>query len=182
MKSQEKTYSFKREYRRTRANLFRKDRPFVKVFRPEDMGVLWAAYKTGTFQLPDLNQEEFTSYIGNTLSNYSDIWLIEDIHKKFNDGHGPIGLVLGMHNGWETTIDFQWFNWATARNKLRSSVSFLHKSRYDKKVGVFTLHGDDSFHRLTKYGVLFKAGVIPKYDGSNDRYIYYQRGRKSWQK
>lgn len=148
-----------------------------------DMGVLWAAYRMGSFNMEEgLSQEELTEYFLDLFSKYHYGWMIEDRHNGFSDQWGPVGFMLGVYNGWELEPHFEGFQWSSTRNILRAIVSFLQMIRYQKEIGVVNVHclkQDKRFYdRVCQYGVLSYVGRIPHGDIRGDRFIYCVRGRK----
>ena len=176
--------------RELRERLFKSGRPHIRpleVFNEDgtygrDMGVLWAAYKKGSFDLPEMEQGEFADYMIQTLSGYNVGWMVEDVNKKFSEGRGPVGIFAGAVNEWELEPHFDPFTWATKRNRLKAVVSFLQMMKHDREVGivnVYSLNKDAEFYkRMKKYGVLYYVGKVPHGDIRGDRHIFFVRGKK----
>lgn len=178
-----------------RDRLFRVNRPRLRPIElfdgqtfGKDMGVMWAAYKLGTFDdriEPGLSQIEFANLMVNIASEYTDSWLVEDKNPKYKNEYGPVGWFAAVYNGWEIEPHFEKFSWATSRNILRSVVSFLQMMRYDKRVAVVSVYSRKRdkkfFDHVTGYGVLRYAGKIPRGEVDSDRYIYYTNGKKKCQ-
>jgi hypothetical protein len=149
----------------------------------KDMAVLWAAYQKGSFQhIGELSQEEFTDKVLEYLGNYHFAWVVEDKNYKFPSGYGAVGLIVGKFDGWALEPHWMPFSWATARNRLRTAVSFFQMARYEKGVGVLNIYSGekdvDFFHNLKKrYGVVYYIGKFPRGDYGEDRYIFYARGK-----
>lgn len=171
-----------------RDRLFKTSRPNIREMSlvdqqgyTKDMGILWGAYKEGSFDLPEGSQEEFAQYMMQEVNPYDKKWMIEDSN-AFCGGYGPVGMMCGVYNGYELEPHFQAFSWATPRNILRAIVSFLQMMRYDKEIGVVNVHSLKEskrlFNHVCRYGVLTYATKIPHGDIRGDRYIYYVRGRK----
>ncbi len=174
--------------------LFKKDRPNIRPLEiytdsgiGKDMGILWAAYKKGSFlKLPaDLDKDEFSILFENIVSQYTKGWIIEDSNASFSDNYGAVGFVLAVSNDWELEPHFEKFSWSTKRNTLRSCVSFFQMMKYNKDIGivnVLTSDNDDKryFKKLNKYGVLNFVGTVPKGDINGDRHIFYVKGKKKW--
>ena len=173
-----------------RDRLFKTSRPNIREMSlideqgyTKDMGILWGAYKQGSFDLPEVTQEEFATNMLNETTPYSKKWLIEDKNSQFGGGYGPVGMVCAFYNGWELEPHLEVFSWATKRNILRVAVSFFQMMRYDKEVGIVNVHSlkdtTGFFNHVEKYGVLKFAAKIPDGDKRGDKYVYYIRGRKS---
>ena len=175
-----------------RDRLFRVNRPHIRPLEllngdnyGKDMAILWAAYKLGSFEEriePGLEQKEFAALFITIASGYNLGWMIEDRNAKFKNEYGPIGIVLAVSNGWELEPHFEKFQWASAKNILKSFVAFLQMMRYDKTIGIVNIYSlKDSknlFDHITEYGVLRYATKIPKGDIRGDRYIYYTHGKR----
>jgi hypothetical protein len=149
----------------------------------KDMAVLWAAYLKGSFKdIGKLSQEEFTVKVLEYLSGFDFAWIVEDDNYKFPSGHGAVGLIVGKFDGWALEPHWMPFSWASARNRLRTAVSFFQMARYEKGVGVLNIYSGEKdvnfFHNLKKrYGVVYYIGKFPRGDYGEDRYIFYARGK-----
>jgi len=172
-----------------RDRLFKASRPNIREMSlideqgyTKDMGILWGAYKQGSFDMPEVSQEDFAEFMMQEIQPYKKKWLIEDNNAKYADGYGPVGMMCAVYNGWELEPHFEPFSWASPRNTLRAVVSFLQMMRYDKDVGIVNVYslkdGKGFFNHVSEYGVLKYATKIPNGDVKGDRYIYYIRGRK----
>lgn len=172
-----------------RDRLFKSSRPNIREMSlidqqgyTKDMGILWGAYIQNSFDMPETTQEDFAGLMVREINPYQKKWLVEDANIKFSEGYGPIGMMVARYNGWELEPEFISFSWASPRNILRATVSFLQMMRYDKDVGIVNVHSlkksKDFFNHVSKYGVLKYAAKIPNGDERGDRYIYYVRGRK----
>lgn len=174
-----------------RDRLFKDSRPNIRPLeiidetgKLKDMGILWAAYKAGSFKgfQKDMEKDIFTQEILNLVGSYNVGWLIEDKNNSFKDNYGAIGLILALSNDWEVEPYFLSFNWASLRNEIRGYVSYFQMMRYDKNVGIVNLKVVDEVYtrflkKLQKYGVINYTGVIPKGDINGDRHIFYVRGK-----
>lgn len=161
--------------------LFKKSKPLVRPLTKDDLWVLWAAYKEGSFPLPEMSKDDFYSYILKVISAYSSAWLIEDDSKVFKDKRGPVCIILVHSNGWKIEPHVDWFKWATKQNILRSSVRFFNWVKQSKEVGVCVVKSlkktSNLFHHIRSYGVLNFVGRIPGGDKRGDEYIFSIRGR-----
>ena len=147
------------------------------------MGILWAAHKKKNFgHIGTTTQEEFAQSI-EEIASHNDLMMIEDHNKGYKD-YGPVGAVSVSTDGWKVFPHVEYFPWATKRNILRSTVSFLQMTRY-KKIGCVEVRClEDSktlFDKCIKYGVLFGGFKIPGGDPRGDELIYSIRGRKKCQ-
>lgn len=170
-----------------RDRLFKSSRPNIREMSlmdnegyTKDMGILWGAYKMGSFG--ETTQEDFAHHMMSEVQPYAKKWLVEDFNAKYESGYGAVGMVCAVYNGWELEPRLEMFPWSTPRNTLRTAVSFLQMMRYNKDIGIVNIYSlEDSkkfFHHVSKYGVLNYATKIPNGDASGDRYIYYVRGKK----
>jgi len=172
-----------------RDRLFKTSRPNIREMElvnqqryTKDMSILWGAYKRGSFDLPDISQEDFAEVMIGATGPYQKKWMIEDSNSKFSDGYGPIGMVCAAYDGWELTPSLEMFSWASPRNALRAAVSFFQMMRYDKGVGIVSINSlkdeKNFYNHVSRYGVLKYIAKIPNGDERGDRYMYYIRGRK----
>ena len=175
-----------------RDRLFKSSRPHVRPLqlfedgKGKDIGILWAAYKAGSFDIPqmpqDLDRDQFIDFMLDVISRYSKGWIVEDKNREFKEGYGAVGFILAADNGWELEPHFEKFSWASARNVLRTFVSFLQMMRYSKEIGIVNLYTLEThknlFDHVSEYGVLRYVGKMPHGDIRGDRYIYYTRGKK----
>lgn len=145
----------------------------------KDMAVLWAAYKAGSFNLPkDLSQEDFVQAAEKIVSNYGQMWVVDDECGAFKDGKGPIAIVGTNVDGLQVMAEGQPFRWAKKKHLIRASVAFLQMIRYSKKTGVCFVKGAQPQYRflraLQKYDVLHYIGKV-----DDNGYLFSVRGRGS---
>lgn len=125
--------------------LFKKSRPLIrklvimegdKVSR--DIGVLWAAYKAGSFpELPvDMDEDQFLGAIDALQKSKGQVWLIDDFNPAYKDKRGPVAMACTSTVDLVVNAEGCAFKWATKRNILRCSVSFLHMIRRSKATGI----------------------------------------------
>lgn len=177
------------EGREKRAVLFKKDRPFIRPIQifdkdkyHKDIGILWVAYQKKPFQWlkPNLNQEQFGRKIEDVSKN-EELLVAEDHNKNFKVP-GMVGLFSVTSDGWKYEPHVQFMPWASKKNILRATVSFLQYIRYSKKVGVCVVHSIEEslplFDKCCEYGVLHKVGKIVNGDPRGDEWIYSVRGKK----
>lgn len=144
------------------------------------MGWLWAAYKAGSFKMPEgLDQAQFVAEMQARLGAFEN-FIVDDDSAKFKAGRGPVALICVSSDGWRYEPVIAYFKWATKRNMLRVAVSFFHKSALSSKVGVCVIRWGKSvlLDHLKNYGVLFPRGRIPMGSANGDEYIYSVLGRK----
>lgn len=169
-----------------RERLFKRSRPEARRLEildgeaySKDLGILWAAYKAGSFKYPDeLTQEEFVLQIEESMKRYQHSWLLYDDSKAFSSGRGPVALIGANTLGLIVEPVCVFFKWATPRNKLRVSVAFLNMIRHSKKTGIVLVRTEKSKmtlpDHLKRYDMLYYVGKT----GEND-YLYSVRGRGS---
>ena len=171
-----------------RDRLFKRGRPNIRPLIIEengkphkDIGLLWVAYKKGSFPLfpVDMKEPEFFQYVLK-LSDEHGLYVAEDYNKEY-EGLGPIAVISVKTDGWKVEPHTNFFNWATVRNKLRSTVAFFQMVRY-QKIGCCVVYSlIDSkplFDKVQEYGVLNYVGRIPNGDMRGDEYMYTIRGKK----
>ena len=172
--------------RKRRDILFKRFRPNVRPFNlydgdkfHKDMGILWASYSRKPFIEEDLTQQDFAKLITD-LFNDSEMFLLEDLNKAYNES-GPIGLVWAFSDGWEVEPYVIFFDWATNRNKLASSVSFFQWIRFKRALGLCKVEAlEDSvplFRKCIDYGVLKYSGRLRAIDPRGTLYFYYIKGK-----
>ena len=170
-----------------RDRIFRKSKPFFRKADlinldgsyGADMGILWAAYKAGSFAAPEgMTQEQFAEWVMGTARRFTTLWLGEDDSKAFKTGRGPVGIVGTNQDGLLVTAEGQPFKWARKRNVLRLTVGFLHMITKSKKTGICMVKGDEksmpTLDHMKKYGLLYYIGKT-----SPSEFLYSVRGRGS---
>ena len=172
-----------------RQRLFKHGKPLIRpleIYNGEgyskDIGILWAAYKRKPFEIfgQGLSQQDFAESI-EQLASKADLMVIDDENKGYKD-KGPIVFLSLFSNGWKSQPQVEFFPWATIKNKLRASVTFLHWIRYSKEVGVIEIRGlkEDKplLEKCMDYGVLFYSGKVIGGHPTGNEYIYSVKGRK----
>lgn len=151
----------------------------------DDMGVLWAAYKAGSFPLieQELDMAQFAKTIIATAITLQEMAIVEDGNKAFGSGRGPVAIIGISSDGWRHEPHIDYFKWATKRNILRVTIQFLQMARYSKEVGVIIARSlkptSELFMRAAKdYGVLNFVGRIPHGTVRGDEYVFSVAGKK----
>jgi hypothetical protein len=169
-----------------RDRLFKKGRPRFRKAElinkdgyGKDMGVLWAAYKAGSFEAPPgMTQELFAEWIIEHAKVFKDLLIGEDRSKAYQGGLGPVVIVGVNQQNLLVEAVGQAFKWATKRNILRLSVAFLHMTTLSKKTGVCMVKTNGKNQKLADhmkdYRLLFYIGKT-----GNDEHLYAVRGRGS---
>ncbi len=180
-----------KQYKIKRDRLFSKDRPYIRPLKiydgdkyHTDIAILWAAYERNEYyDFPeDLTQESFADYI-EEISQHKELLMAEDFNKGYKE-RGPVAFVMVDYpDYWRMMPHVIFFSWATPKNVLRSTVSFLQKVRYSRTIGVCIIHSLEQsknlFDRCIKYGVLSYVGKMRRGDPRGDDFIYSVRGRKN---
>ncbi len=164
--------------------LFRAERPLIRKLAikqgegfTKDIGVLWAAYKAGSFaDLPEgMNEADFLTAI-EALQKEKTVWLIDDFNPAYKDKRGPVAMACTSSADLIVSVEGCAFKWATKRNLLRCAASFLHLIRQSRATGVCMVKcnkaGETLMKHLMKYKVLYFMGCAAK-----DSYLYSARGK-----
>jgi hypothetical protein len=168
-----------------RDRLFKKSRPHFRkadllnldgTYGP-DMGILWAAYRAGSFEAEEgMDQAKFADWAVDRARRFTTLWIGEDESKAFKSGRGAVGIVGTNQDGLLVTAEGQPLRWATKRNALRLCVSFLHMITKSNKTGICMVKGNEVtmplLDHMKEYGLLYYIGkTAPK------EYLYSVRGR-----
>lgn len=171
-------------FKEKRERLFKPERPLIRKLEvksgddySKDMSVLWAAYKAKSFNLPEgLTQEDFVKAMEHHLSQFGQVWVVDDKNKAFKDGRGQVGLVLSSSVDLIVEARFSFFKWATKRNILRAAAAFLNMVTYSNKTGICMVRARPEQRvlpdHLSGYGLLYYMGKA-----SESEYLYSVRGR-----
>ena len=149
------------------------------------MGILWAAYKAGSFPMiaQELEMGDFAKAIIAIAITQHEMAVVEDDSKTYQSGRGPVAIIGIRSDGWRHEPHVDYFKWATKRNILRVTIQFLQMARYSKEVGVVMVHSpketSNLFMRAAKdYGVLNFVGRVPHGTPRGDEYIFSTIGKK----
>lgn len=175
--------------REKRERLFKKGRPIIRQMEfldgdeyHKDVKVAWVAHSKAKFySIPDgATQDQFVDILID-FNRHAGLHLVDDFNSAYKEGIGPVGIVQIGGDDWRALPHVEFFPWATARNILRCTVSFLHMMKY-KKIGVCVIYALKEsvplFDKCTEYGVLFKSGMIAGGSPRGDEYIYSIRGKR----
>lgn len=173
--------------RERRERLFRKTRPLVRRLEmldgetySRDAGVLWAAYKAGSFvDLPaDLTAEQFGETLENLQKTFDQVWVIDDFNPAYKDRRGPVALACTKSFDLVVNAEGVAFKWASKRNVLRCAASFLNMLKHSKKTGICMVKGAKPqvpmLKHLAKYDLLYYVGKP-----SEGEWLFSIRGRGS---
>jgi hypothetical protein len=147
----------------------------------KDLWLLWATYDLGGFSHIErkLDQQAFTDEILRQISFMSNVWIIEDDCPWFEAKHGPVALLGVLTDGhWKVEPHFEFFQWASARLRLRAMVFALQWIPKDKRVAVCILRSPERFlpllrHVVQKYRMGYFVGRITSgIPPGEDEFIY----------
>ena len=150
-------------------------RPFDAV---ADMPVMQQAYQAGSFKklARDLSEDDFRQVLFEFCQRKYACLIVEDAHR-------PVAFVAIDHDGWRVEPHVDFFEWASARARFRSSIAFFKMMRSSPEVGVCVVRAiADSvrlFDHLCRREVLRLCGQIPAGDPRGDEWLYYVRGSKA---
>lgn len=130
----------------------------------KDMAIMWAAHKAGSFQLPDVPQEDFAQAILDTLVQYESAWIVEDDNSKYSSGRGPVAIILVKTDGFVIRPDVDYFKWASKRNVVRTTVAFFNWVRFSKDVSLCVFGSTPESKPL--YWRMRELGIMVTYVGN----------------
>lgn len=169
-----------------RDRLFNGGKPLVRRLEildgegySHDLAVIWAAYKAGSFKLPEnLTQEDFVKEIENYFSKFAQVWVVDDKNQNFSTKNGQVGIVLTNTADLIIEAKFGFFKWASKRNILRATAAFLNMVKHSTKTGICLVRTDKEHRTLPEhlkdYELLYLVGKVSQND-----YLYSIRGRGS---
>ena len=170
-----------------RERLFRKTRPMVRRLEimdgeayTRDIGVLWAAYKAGSFATlkPEMDENEFIAEIEALQKVHDQVWIIDDFNAAYKDQRGPVALACTKSFDLVVNAEGVMFKWASKRNALRCAASFLNMLKHSKKTGICMVKGSRAqvpfLKHLAGYDLLYYVGKP-----SEAEWLFSIRGRGS---
>ena len=166
-----------------RKRFFKGEKPFIRQFTIDDMWILWAAYKEGSFpNLPEMQKDEFYTFIRGRLQGYQFLFLVEDNNRRFKSGRGPVCLIVANTDGWKFEPHVDYFKWATKYNIIRTTLTFLNWVSFKKEIGVCIIRSLKDTVPLFKYmrefiGITY-VGTIRGGDIRGDESIFSLSGKK----
>lgn len=172
--------------RERRERLLKRGEPFVRPLDlAKDAWVLWAAYDLKSFpSLPrGLKTEQLFELVGAWAKRHSQVLLIEANHKFYREKRGPIAMVTIDNFDWQIEPRFDFFFWATKRQRLAAAVAFLQMIRHTRKVGVCVVRVDEKDvpfceHIAERYELLEKCGELPNASPSGTQYLFCRTGKR----
>lgn len=169
-----------------RDRLFKNGKPLVRKLEllngegySKDTGVLWAAYKSGSFNLPqELSHQDFVHTIEELLSRYDKVWIVDDGNRNFSSHRGQVCIVFTNQINMIVDTEFGYFKWATKRNILRATAAFLNMIKNSSKTGICLVRTPVEKRglcdHLKHYDLLYYVGRT-----AENEYLYSIRGRGS---
>ena len=169
-----------------RDRLFKKGKPLARKLvilngegYSKDVGILWAAYKAGSFEFPEgMTQEDFVAAVSGLIDQYGQAWIMDDVNISFSDKRGQVCIVFATIVGLLVEARFGFFRWATKRNILRVTASFLNMIKNSSKTGICIVRTDKDRRNLCdhlkQYDLLYYIGR-----SAENEYLYSIRGRGS---
>ena len=137
-----------------------------KPIEAEDVSYAWAAYRGGSLDEifeSDLTAAEFKSAFEQFVTRRFDgAWTLSAETTK---GFIPVGIALGFWPHQEAmqfmVMDsFEWFPWASPRNKIESAVRFLHLVREEvPMIGFVRPEDKDYVAMIARHGILNRVGT-----------------------
>ena len=132
----------------------------------DDFQWLWAAYKNGEggfapeIFAPGLSQEDFKDHLDRVLQRLDEVLIMEAKHPT--KGMIPMGLASMAIVENFVMPHFDWFWWASPRNKLECAVKFFLKHGEDVPFFI-AVPAKTEVHRflghLARYQVVKKVGI-----------------------
>ena len=174
-----------KDLRLRRERLLKRDEPRVRPLEQVDAWVLYGAYDLGSFPaLPKgLKPAELVAHIGAWATRHSSVLMIEENHRYFKAKRGPVAMVTIDNFGWQVEPQFDFFFWATKRQRLAAIIGFLQMIRYSKQVGVCVVKvGQKDVaiceHIVERYDLLRPCGRLPNAREDGTEFIYFLKGRR----
>lgn len=141
---------------------------------------LWAAYQMDTWAdlfAVNLTKDAFTEKVLEMLGAVDFDWIID---AKSENGMRPVGIVLGNFRAAGRGVEphVEWFPWATPRNKLEGSATFLYEVGKRYKSFIYSTEDNTVFwDRVCLYRVLKRGCKIGEYFGPKEgAMMYYTPG------
>jgi len=169
-------------------NLFKNNRPVIREFKPVDgadagdLPYIWDAYKSGYLkELPeDMSMDDFLGFTEEVLNRVQEAVIVEDFIKGKLE---PVAFVVSKNDGWLLEPHVQYFKNASPRNKLRTYVAFLKKTKYRKDIGACLVRVPTDTKNLTnhieQYGLLEYVGKIWNGTKTGNEYLYSVRCKRN---
>ena len=151
----------------------------------DDYPWLWVAYNKGAFeelQFADgLQAEQFSEYMDIVIQNYYSRDGTIVVGEAYFEKHGvnaPVCVTFVDKSQLAFFPHVIWFDWASPRNIIESTVNFLKDLVKDGNVVIFSERKTMFFFsHMARYGILNRRGTLKNYFSDGGDAIIYQ-GRK----
>jgi hypothetical protein len=151
----------------------------IRLFMPDDMGLMWDQCKSGNLPLPSeasTDPAEFNKNLKRLIGMYNSHWIVED------DGE-PVAAMFIKTDGWTIEPHVEFFAGTTPAAIFRSYLHFfgsLIKQGLKGSCIIKAFEGNKNlFDRLVKKGVLLYVGEIPEGDPNGTIYQYCLKPNRS---
>lgn len=151
----------------------------VRPVDSDDFKYLWAAYRSGDFDLPvpeGLEAKDFDAVVLSVMAGFDDWRIVTAPTKR---GVIPVGLFGGqvMDDRKNLSSHVLWFPWASERNKLEAMVRYLANMRHDFIIlAKASFDFRDFFNHVCRYGVLRRVGTINGWFDGEPCALYQSQG------
>lgn len=148
---------------------------------------MWAAYNMGGLRtwFPDgleESQSEFTGSVLTLLDSYYKVGGISYIAEGFNEGKKaavPIAFVAVDFFQSAAWPHVEWFSWATPRNKIEATVTFLQELKRDTPIMIISKPETvPFFSHMGRYGLLQRKATLKGFMPDGDGILYYGRMKR----
>lgn len=151
-------------------------RPRFRLARVEDLNFLYAAYKQGAFDfsrleaqigeaIGQLSLEQFAALLDRIAGAGVELY-IGIARNAAAPNHGaeiPVCLcgITRPDHPRHGVANVRWLPWATARNKVETTVNFLNEMRRDMVLEIVAQQADWKFYEhMARYGLLRPVGTF----------------------
>jgi hypothetical protein len=145
-------------------------RPFFRLVTTKgDVQWIYAAYRKGAFpEWPDgLSPKEFSARFLEICGGDDDFWILhapDSRPQEHTHSLIPVGLAVGQYDEHRLFPIVRWFPWASARNRLETSVGFINELRRQFLLLFYIRVAEERFYEhLMRYGIIRRVGKIPNY-------------------
>lgn len=131
---------------------------YFRDFKEDDLKYVWASYKLE--QPIDISAKQFhDEFINLIMSQYDYAWTLI---AKTKYGKIPIGFIYGINVGPFIHVNnYQWFEWASVRNKLESILNFAVRIKRKHIITcALNIKFKPLYDHVIKYGVIRRIGNI----------------------
>ncbi len=150
---------------------------FFRQVREEDLKWFYVAHKTGSFALDeDLDPVEFKTRALEFIGLLDDAFTL---FAQTGRGEIPVGLMMVGLSEHRMEPHVFWFSWASARNKLESTVNFINEMRGMWKVHIVAEEKYWPFFvHVCRYGIMKRVGKLEGWYAKGDAMMFLSLGGK----